>query len=72
MIDSAMDRFFKDFVVGCGALALIGVAVFVILPLLVIGFKIALWIAIPIVGLFLVVVAIALFGRFVSRTRRRW
>jgi len=67
-----MDRFFKDFFVGCGTLALIGVVVFIVLPLLVIGLKIALWIAVPIVLLLLIIIGIALFGRFVSRTRKHW
>ncbi len=67
-----MDRFFKDFLVGCGALTLIAVAVFVVLPLLVISFKIVLWIAVPIAALILIVVAVALFGRLVSRGRKHW
>lgn len=64
--------FFKDFSVGCGALILLGILFFVLVPLIIIGFKIALWLAIPVVGLIVIIVLVALFGRFISETRKRW
>ncbi|MGM0452457.1 MAG: hypothetical protein ACQERN_04745 [Thermodesulfobacteriota bacterium] len=65
-------NFFKDFSVGCGTLILLGFLLLVLLPLIYIGFKIALWLAIPIVGLLIVVILVALFGRFISEARKRW
>ena len=64
--------FFKDFSVGCGALILLGILFFVMVPLILIGFQIALWLAVPVVGLIIIMVLIALFGRFVSEARKRW
>lgn len=64
--------FFKDFSVGCGMLILLGLLIFVLVPLILIGFKIALWLAVPVVGLIIIVVLVALFGRFISETRKRW
>lgn len=65
-------RFFKDFSVGCGTLMLLGLLIFVLVPLILIGFKIALWLAVPVIGLIIIVVLVALFGRFISETRKRW
>lgn len=53
-------------------MTLIALVVFVILPLLVISFKIVLWIAVPIAALLVIVFAVALFGRLVTRGRRYW
>ena len=64
--------FFKDFSVGCGALILLGILLFVLVPLILIGFQIALWLAVPVVGLIVIIVLVALFGRFISETRKRW
>ena len=65
-------NFFKDFSVGCGTLILLCLLIFVLVPLIIIGFKIALWLAVPVVALIIIVVLIALFGRFISETRKRW
>ncbi len=64
--------FFKDFSVGCGALILLALLIFVLVPLIIIGFKIALWLAALLVGLIIIIVLVALFGRFISETRKRW
>ena len=64
-------NFFKDFSVGCGTLILLGLLIFVLVPLIIIGFKIALWLAVPVIGLIIIVVLVALFGRVISETRRR-
>jgi len=63
--------FFKDFSVGCRTLILLGLLIFVLVPLIIIGFKIALWLAVPVIGLIIIVVLVALFGRVISETRRR-
>jgi len=72
MTQKGGSNFFKDFSVGCGALILLGILIFVLLPLILIGFKIALWLAVPVVGLIVIIVLVALFGRFISETRRGW
>jgi phosphatidylglycerophosphate synthase len=64
--------FFKDFSVGCGTLVLLGLLIFVVLPLVAIVFKVALWLAVPIVVVALIVVFVALLGRFVSKARKHW
>jgi len=65
-------RFFKDFSVGCGTLILLGILLFVLVPLLILGFKIALWLAVPIAAIIIIVFLVALFGRFVSEVTKRW
>ncbi len=65
-------RFFKDFSVGCGTLILLGILIFVLVPLIVLGFKIALWLAVPIAAIIIIVFLVALFGRFVSEVTKRW
>ncbi len=63
-------RFFKDFSMGCGTLVLLGFLIFVIVPLIAIGFKIAMWLAIPIATVILFVFAVTLLGRIVSKGGR--
>ena len=70
--DFPAQRFFKDFSIGCGSLIFLGLVFFVLLPLIFIAFKIALWLLVPVLGLFLMVVGIAFFGRLVSHIRRYW
>ncbi|MFO7930667.1 MAG: hypothetical protein R6U97_04615 [Desulfosalsimonas sp.] len=64
--------FLKDFSVGCAALVLLGILVFVLVPLIIIGFKIALWLAVPVAALILIVLFVALFGRFISNAGKYW
>lgn len=59
--------FFKDFSMGCGTLVLLGFLIFVVVPLIAIGFQIALWIAVPLATIILFVFAVALLGRVVSK-----
>jgi len=70
--DFPMQRFFKDFSIGCGSLVVLGIVFFVILPLIFIAFKVALWLAVPVLAVFLMVVGVALFGRLVTHIRRYW
>ncbi len=67
-----MRRFFKDFSVGCGTLVLLGTVFFVILPLVLIVFKIALWLAVPLITIFLIVVLIAFLGRLILNMKKYW
>lgn len=70
--DFPVRGFFKDFSIGCGSLIFLGLVFFVLLPLIFIAFKIALWLLVPVLGLFLMIVGIALFGRLLSHIRRYW
>ena len=65
-------RLFKDFSVGCGTLILLGILIFVLVPHLILGFKIALWLAVPIAAIIIIVFLVAFFGRFVSEVMKRW
>ena len=67
-----MSRFSKDFLTGCGTLVLIGVLVFIVLPLVLLGFKLALWLAVPVITLLVIVVGVAMFGRFINLIRKYW
>lgn len=62
--------FFKDFSMGCGTLVLLGFLLFIVVPLIAIGFKIALWLAVPLATVILLVFAVALLGRIVSKGGR--
>ncbi len=64
--------FFKDFSVGCGTLLLLGIGIFIVLPLVAIAFRVALWLAVPVVVAALIVFFVALLGRFVSKARKHW
>jgi len=65
-------NFFKDFSIGCGTMILLGLLIFVLVPLIFISFQIALWLAVPVVGLIVIVLLVALFGRFISEAGKRW
>jgi len=67
-----VSRFSKDFLTGCGTLVLIGVLVFIVLPLVLLGFKLALWLAVPVITLLVIVVGVAMFGRFINLIRKYW
>ena len=59
-----------DFLTGCVALVIIGVVVFLLVPLMVLLFKLSLLIAIPI-GLFLLLLVFTtLFGRIINILRK--
>jgi len=59
-----------DFLTGCVALVIIGVVVFLLIPLMVVLFKLSLLIAIPI-GLFLLLLVFTtLFGRIINILRK--
>lgn len=64
--------FFKDFSVGCGTLVLLGILIFVVIPLIAIAFRIALWLAVPVVVVALIVFLVAFLGRVISTTRKHW
>ncbi len=72
MTQKSRFNFFKDFSVGCGTMILLGFLIFVLVPLIFIGFQIALWLAVPVVGLIVIIVLVALFGRFISEAGKRW
>ena len=56
----------------CGTLVLIGVLVFIVLPLILLGFKLALWLAVPVITLLIIVAGVAMFGRLINSIRKNW
>jgi hypothetical protein len=62
----------RDFLTGCVALIVIGVVVFLLIPLLVLVLKVSLLIAIPVGGLVLLLFFTTLFGRIINTLRKRW
>ncbi len=67
-----VSKFSKDFLTGCGTLILIGVLVFIVLPLILLGFKLALWLAVPVITLLVIVAGVAMFGRLINSIRKNW
>ena len=70
--DRHVSKFSKDFLTGCGTLVLIGVLVFIVLPLILLGFKLALWLAVPVITLLIIVAGVAMFGRLINSIRKNW
>ena len=64
--------FFSDFMAGFGALFIIGIVLFIVVPLLLFTLKIGVAFAIPIAALGAVIILIALFGRFIKFIVKRW
>jgi len=58
--------FFTDFLTGFGTLFLIGIILFIVIPLLLITLKIGVALAIPIAVLGACIILIALFGKFIK------
>jgi len=67
-----VSKFSKDFLTDCGTLVLIGVLVFIVLPLILLGFKLALWLAVPVITLLIIVAGVAMFGRLINSIRKNW
>ena len=70
--NSSLPDFFKNFSTGCGTLILISFFAFIVAPLILFVFKVALWIAIPVLTLLVLIVAVALFGRVITEVKDRW
>ena len=62
----------RDFLTGCVAVVIIGVVVFLLIPLLVLVLKLSLFVAIPIGAVVLLLFFTTLFGRIINTLRKRW
>jgi len=63
---SPMFDFFTDFLTGFGALFLIGVILFIVVPVLLFILKVGLALIVPVAVLGACMIVIALFGRLVK------
>ena len=64
--------FGRDFLTGCLALVLIGIILFILIPLPIFVLKLSVLVVIPI-GLFAALVIFrAFFGRIINILRKRW
>jgi hypothetical protein len=72
-IDSPEEyKFGRDFLTGCLALVVIGIILFILVPLLVLVLKLSVLIVLPIGFLAALVIFTAFFGRIVNILRKRW
>ena len=65
-------KFGRDFLTGCLALVVIGIILFILVPLLVLVLKLSVLIVLPIGFLAAVVIFTAFFGRIINILRKRW
>ena len=63
--------FFTDFLTGFGALFLIGVILFIVIPLLLFVLKVGLALIVPVAALGACIILIALFGKFIKSLIKR-
>jgi len=63
---SPMLEFFTDFLTGFGALFLIGVILFIVVPVLLFTLKVGVALAVPIAILGACIILIALFGKLIK------
>ncbi len=68
---SPMLDFFTDFLTGFGALFLIGVILFVVVPVLLFTLKVGAALVVPIAILGACIILIALFGRLIKALMKR-
>lgn len=64
-------EFIKDFMAGFGALAVIGLIMFVVIPVLLLIFKVSVALVIPISLFGAFIILIALFGKLVRHLLNR-
>lgn len=65
-------KFGKDFLTGCGSLILLGIILFVVIPILLFILKISVFLTL-IIGIFAIaIVLIASWGRLVNFLRKQW
>lgn len=62
----------QDFFTGCGTLVVLGLVVFVVIPLVLFVVKASFAIAIPVATVAIVLFLIAVLGRLVRILRSRW
>lgn len=62
----------QDFFTGCGTLVVLGLVVFVVIPLVLFVVKASFAIAIPVATVAIILFLIAVLGRLVRILRSRW
>jgi ABC-type bacteriocin/lantibiotic exporter with double-glycine peptidase domain len=65
-------QFSKDFFTGCLALIVIGLILFILVPLLIFVLKLSVLVAVPIGLVAAFVIFTAFFGRIINILRRKW
>ena len=65
-------EFSKDFLTGCLALIVIGLILFVLVPLLIFVLKLSVLVAVPIGFVAAFIIFTAFFGRIINILRRKW
>ncbi len=65
-------EFFSDFITGFGALFVLGIILFVIVPLGMVVLKVGVAFAVPVAILGACIILIALFGRFIKFLIKKW
>jgi hypothetical protein len=65
-------KFSKDFLTGCLALVVIGIILFILVPLLVLVLKLSVLVVLPIGFLAALVIFTTFFGRIVNILRKKW
>ena len=64
--------FSRDFLTGCLALVVIGIILFILVPLLVLVLKLSVLVVLPIGFLAALVIFTTFFGRIVNILRKKW
>jgi hypothetical protein len=64
--------FSRDFLTGCLALVVIGIILFILVPLLVIVLKLSVLVVLPIGFLAALVIFTTFFGRIINVLRKKW
>lgn len=64
--------FFSDFITGFGALFVLGIILFIIVPLCLVVLKVGVAFAVPVAILGACIILIALFGRFIKFLIKKW
>jgi hypothetical protein len=68
----AEHTFSRDFFTGCLALVLIGIILFILIPVLVFALKLSVLVVLPIGFLAALVIFTAFFGRIINVLRKKW
>jgi hypothetical protein len=65
-------EFFTDFLTGFGALFILGIILFIVVPLFLVLLKVGVSFAVPVAVFGFCIILIALFGRFIKFLIKKW
>ncbi len=65
-------EFFTDFLTGFSALFVLGIILFIVVPLFLVLLKVGVSFAVPVALFGLCVILVALFGRFIKFLIKKW